>query len=367
MNYRHVLTFLGAALLSATAAASSVVVGRTDRSPIPGASVFDLSGRMIGMTDTDGNLPPTAHGAYPVTVRCLGYTDGVIDSPADTVFLDERVYELPEVEVGSADRNTVRLICYIREYSSSYSVNNSATVFAEYMTDYFLPRKGAKKVKAQREPRILGWRGFAHYTDTVAGLDSVAYMKYPGAGMFQLIDLIEIDDKPVEASPRLKADPWLRGDTIRGKYGLKKVYRQNDRSFSANFDALADKKDHVWSPLALKLIGATFDINQMFMSQTFFRNRSGEYWPEDLISATYTMNATGRGKWIKKAFQAKSDVHLKAYFEIYVVDREYLPADEARHMMKDESLSMKVTPPAEAPALDAATRRLIDRVTATHQ
>ncbi|MDE6306613.1 MAG: hypothetical protein K2L90_08510, partial [Muribaculaceae bacterium] len=163
---------------------------------------------------------------------------------------------------------------------------------------------------------------------------------------------------------RLKDTPALKGDTIHGKHGLKEVYRQNDHSFSATFDALADKKEHVWSPTALKLIGATLDIDQMFMSQTYFRNRSGEYWPEDLVSATYTMNALGRGKWIKKAFDTKGDVSLKAYFEIYIVDREYLPADEAKQLMKDGTLSMKVRRPSEAPQPDAATQRIIDRVIA---
>ena len=364
MNYRIFLSSLLATFLGVVQAYSTIVIDASDSSPVPGASIFDASGKMIGMTDTDGSIPPTVCDKYPIAIRSLGYNEHTLTAPADTVLLTGRIYDLKEVEVGTADRNVVRLICYIREYSSSASSDKSATIFAEYMADYFLPRKGAKKIKTQRHPRVLGGRGFGHFTDSDSGLDSVAYLQHLGTGMFSWIELIEIDGKPVETSHRLKDNPALKGDTIHGKHGLKEVYRQNDRSFSATFDALADKKGHVWSPTALKLIGATLDIDQMFMSQTYFRNRSGEYWPEDLVSATYTMNALGRGKWIKKAFDTKGDVSLKAYFEIYIVDREYLPADEAKQLMKDGTLSMKVRRPAEAPQPDAATQRIIDRVIA---
>lgn len=343
-------------------AATPTVVDRNDRAPIPGASVFDASGKMIGMSDANGTLPDIPHTNYPITIRSLGYNDLTLDAPDDSVMLTERIYQLPEITVGAADRNVVRLICYVREYTTVTGDNESTTMFAEHIVDYFLPRKGAKKVKTQRHPRKLGWRAFCHTTDK-NGLDSVSYPS-SDTNMFTWLDLIELDDKPVIAPDRMKNGAV--SDSIGGKSGLKTLYRQTDNSFTATYDALADKKGHTWSPMAFKLFGFTMDVNGMMLSQTFMRNKYGEYLPEDLTNASYTFNATGRGKWIRKAFNSDKPVDLKAYFEIYVVDREYLPADEAKELMKDDHLHMKVKRPTEAPALDAATRNLIDRVIEEH-
>ena len=346
--------------MAIASATTPVVVDRTDRAPLPGASVFDSTGKMIGMTDADGNLPQLTQTAYPITIRSLGYNDRILDTPEDSVFLTERVYQLPEIEVGAADRNVVRLICYVREYSNVVSDNISSSMFIEYMVDYFLPRKGAKKAKAQRKPRQLTWRGFSHTTNN-SGLDSVAYMKY-NSSMFSWLDLIELDEKPVVAPDRMKNGAV--SDSVAGKSGLKNLYRQTDNSFTTTFDALAGKKDHTWSPMAFKLLGLTMDVNGMMMSRTFMRTASGEYLPEDLTNASYTFNATGRGKWIRKAFDSQNPVDLKAYIEIYVVDREYLPAEEAKTLMKNDNVRMKIRRPADAPPLDPATRALIDRALA---
>jgi len=339
---------------------TSVVVDRTNRAPLPGSSVFDINGRMIGMADADGHLPQLSPTAYPITIRNLGYNDCTLDTPKDSIYLTERMYQLPEIEVGTADRNVVRLICYVREYSSVAADKGSTSTFSEYMVDYFLPRKGAKKVKTQRKPRQLSWRGFNHITNN-EGLDSVSYMKY-NSSMFSWLDLIELDDKPVIAPDRIKNGAV--SDSVAGKSGLKTLYRQTDNSFTTTFDALAGKKDHTWSPMAFKLFGLTMDVNGMMMSRTFMRTASGEYLPEDLSNASYTFNATGRGKWIRKAFDSQNPVELKAYIEIYVVDREYLPAEEAKTLMKDDNVRMKIRRPADAPPLDPATRALIDRALA---
>ena len=114
MKRKHIviICMAAAALCARVAVARTVVVDASDMQPLAGASVFDNSGTLVTITDADG-----AFGAVglPATVRCLGYEAAVTGPSApDTLALRTASYELGEMTLNLAERDVLRLVCYVR-------------------------------------------------------------------------------------------------------------------------------------------------------------------------------------------------------------------------------------------------------------
>ncbi|MBQ2452813.1 MAG: hypothetical protein II276_05050, partial [Bacteroidales bacterium] len=75
------ILFISALLYCCTIGAQEQVIDATDRSPVAAASIFDSSGNMVGFTWSDGVFSEIPESAYPVTVRCMGYEQLVIERP----------------------------------------------------------------------------------------------------------------------------------------------------------------------------------------------------------------------------------------------------------------------------------------------
>jgi hypothetical protein len=134
--------------------------------------------------------------------------------------------------------------------------------------------------------------------------------------------------------------------------------------FTFKEDLLADKKNHTLSPWPLKLLGFTMDINQFYTTNAFSINENGKYYPKDLLEASFMMEAEGRGKYIRMALDSKTPVAVRAMTEIYVVDRDLLTQDEAKEEMDKKDSRMDFVIPSNVPALNEATRRLVQRAKA---
>ena len=78
---RFLTLLIGVLLFSFYAKAQECVIDATDRSPVAAASIFDASGNMVGFTWSDGVFSEIPESAYPVTVRCMGYEQLVIERP----------------------------------------------------------------------------------------------------------------------------------------------------------------------------------------------------------------------------------------------------------------------------------------------
>ena len=77
---------------------NAVVVDSVARTPLSSASVFDRQGNTIGISDVRGRLPSISSGSYPITIRYLGFQEKVVPfAGADTIFLQENMPELPEM------------------------------------------------------------------------------------------------------------------------------------------------------------------------------------------------------------------------------------------------------------------------------
>jgi len=332
----------------------SIVVDASDRMPLAGASVFDRTGTLVTLTDGFGAFDNVA---LPATVRCLGYeTCSVETSGADTVALTPVSYELGGMTVNLAEREVLRLVCYVRGYIGSTTSADTISSFCEFMVDYMLPVRKLKKYKGRMTPRMLAGRGVSRRfssdgTDSIsAGLDDMQ------KAWLQLAT-VQIPDKDILPDS-------LRGttgvQTKPGKYGPVMERRVTPESVVVSIDALADKKEHRWSPWFFKLLGCTIDFTDLRESTAYSIDESGIIRPEFLQMRTFSMSALGRGKFIRMALESKTPVEMHMYFEIYPVDREYLTMIEAKATDKEEAPAMDIVVPESALPLDEATVRLLE-------
>lgn len=345
------------AALALSAGARTVVVDGDDRSPLIAASVFDANGTLVALTDTCGAF--AAH--LPVTVRCMGYEAATLERDADTLSLAPASYGLPEMTFNLANRDVMRLICYVREYAGLAGSNDTTGLFSEYMVDYMLPVKKLKGFKGRGAPRTLAQRRVARIMDPRAGTDSIAVNPDDD----ELISWLMLASLPVERDGEYECFPdsvLSDGEHIvPGKYGPRVVFRTTPDAISESADGLADRKDHRWSPWFFKIFGITMEFTDLRISRAYMREADGSRKPENLLMATFSMEALGRGKLLRKVFDSKSPVQIRTYMEIYPVDREYLTVTEARECEKDKTASWPMTVSPAAPALDAATARLVEQ------
>lgn len=353
IKFYSLLLMLSAACL---AEARTVVVDGTDGSPLAAASVFDAGGVMIDLTDADGafSTPQAA------SVRCMGYMPAAVTASTDTLRMTPLPYELDELAVRPADKDVMRMVCYVREFCGCSADTVSQAAFGEYMVDYMLPLKKLKKFKGRTIPRALLSRNImktvrAGHPDSLTVNADVSEVSW-----LQLADVPEgKDGKPTVIPDSLRGRTVT--DTVWGKSGPVKIMRLTPERISVFIDPLAETKEHRCSPWFFKLFGLTIDFNELSANDAYRVNPRGELRPEDLLMRTFTMEATGRGKWIKKSFGSKNPVRMRCFFEIYPVELTYLSVDEAREIEDKPDKPKDFTVPDIAMPLDAATLDMIEK------
>ena len=339
--------------------AQECVIDATDRSPISAASIFDATGNMIGFTWSDGVFSEIPTSAYPITLRCIGYEQLVIERPENKTWeMTPIAYELEEVVIVPVKRNVLKQTFYVREYFSMSSDTDTVTFFSEYMADRFISTSKDTKFKENSSLRMLESRQYAHYQ--LFGQDSIA--NDPETLFPSMVTIFEPIDKETTAPESFK-EP---GSAIKlyeesGKSGMSLIKKQNDRTFTIIMDGLADTKEHKISPWQLKLIGFTMEFNQFYITQAYRVNDKGVYLPKDLLEASFVMQADGRGKFLRKALKSEKPVIIRSMVELYVVDRDYLSKEEAKEEYKNKPTNVKFVIPSTVPPLDEATRRLVER------
>lgn len=355
--YRKLFVVVFAALALGIGA-RTVVVDSNDRSPLIAASVSDANGTVVALTDTCGAFS----ASLPATVRCMGYEPATLREHADTLALTPAAYELPGMTFNLAEREVMRLICYVREYAGLIGSRDTTALFSEYMVDYMFPVKKLKGFKGRGAPRVLAQRRVARIMDPQSHTDSIAVNPDDA----DAISWLMLASMPVEKDGEYSCFPdsvlATDGEHIEpGKYGPRTVYRTTAEAVSASIDALADHKNHQWSPWFFKLLGFTLDFTDMRVSRAYARDAHGSQHPANFLMSTLSMEALGRGKLLRKAFDSKSPVTIKTYLEIYPVDREFLTVAEAKACEKDKTATTPMTVPSAAPALDSATAALVNR------
>jgi hypothetical protein len=353
---------MGILLFCTSVDAQKRVIDAVSHAPVAAASIFDATGNMIGFTWSDGEFSDVPESAYPVTLRCMGYEQLVIERPEDKTWeMTPMAYELEEVVIVPVKRNVLKQTFYLREYFSMSSETDTVTFFREHMADRFVPTSKDAKFGGDSELRILKSREYAHFQ--LFGEDSIT--TDPEAMFPSMATIFGPIDKECKVPESFKEQEGVNKLYEKsGKSGTEIIIKQNDRTFTYSVDALADKKEHKISPWPLKLLGFTMDINQVYVTQAYRVNDKGVYQPKDLLEASFVIQADGRGKFLRKALKSDKPIIIRCLNELYVVDRDYLSKEEAKDEYKNKPTDVKFVIPSTVPPLNEATRRMVERANA---
>lgn len=353
---KHLTYLLFPALLtSLTGLARTVVIDTEEQSPLPMASVFNSNGTIVGTTDDNGFLPQLKNSDFPLTLRYLGYDPVSVASPdVDSVRMSVSVFELPELAVGPVNRPIVRMTAYVREYASMTTSNDTVDMFLDYMGAVNWTTEKVKSFKQSRDGAFRRSservRGYSRHIS--AERDSIMFPSEEDIAILSLESMISIPTEPVrEEGP----------DTVEGKYGIERLSVRTPGQYRIVTDALADKKNHSWSPWFLKLLGLTTEFTRFQKSLVYPADTSGVHRPETLLANTFTLEAIARGKWMKKMLNSEEPVSIKWYYEIYPTGVEYLSVEEWQ-AEKQNSEPVELTVPASAPPLSPTVLRNIEAV-----
>ena len=338
------------------------VIDAVDHSPIAAASIFDAAGNMVGFTWSDGEFSEIPETAYPITLRCMGYEQLVIERPEDKTWeMTPIAYELEEVVIVPIKRNILKQTFYVREYFSMSNETDTVTFFTEHMADRFVPTSKDARFSGDSKLRILESRQYAHYQ--LFGKDSIS--TEPESMFPSMVTIFEPIDKEIPTPKSFKES----GNAAKlheesGKSGKSLIKKQNDQTFTIIIDGLADMKEHKISPWPLKLLGFTMEFNQVYVTQVYRVNDKGVYQPKDLLESSFVMQADGRGKYLRKALKSEKPIVVRIMVEMYMVDREYLSKEEAKAEYKKKPTNVEFVIPSTVPPLNEATRRLVERANA---
>lgn len=355
------ITVLFIALLYAIATLNAQVriVDAGDKSPISAASVFDASGSMVGITLSDGTLSYIPKQAYPITVRSMGYSIITIESPENRTWEMAPVsYELDEVVIVPADHDVMKQIFYAREYFSMHTKSDTINFFTEYMVQRFIPAGKDSKFKSHSEFKILSGRYYSHIN--IQEIDSVEFSRE--AIFPSMLSMTEVSNKPVEEPESFKqSQEAVKRYEEQGKSGPTLIVKQNAHSFITIEDALAYKKNHKWSPVALKIFGLSLEATQMYFTHVYRTGESGVYYPADLTEAGFVMEANGGGKYLRKMFGSDEQVIMRSTVELYAAGEEYYTAKGAKEEKKKNPTDIEFIVPDNVPPLNAVIERMVRR------
>ena len=353
---QFILLILSVLTLVNIANAQQRVVDVMDNSPVSSAAIFDAQGNVVGFTSSEGDFSDIPESDYPLTIRCIGYENIVVEQPKDTVVqMIPMIYELDEAVI-SASRDVMKQTFYVREYFTISSATDTITHFLEHMCDRYVPV--SKKVKFKKNDlRYRNTRSYKYYQ--IDDRDSIAVSNKPDSK--SLLDLLDAEE--VDASESFKGQMGVnRYYEKKGKSGISHSRKQNEHTFTEYKDGLAGEKDHAINlPWLLRMLGVSMEAHQAYMTHVYKANDAAVYQPKDLIQAGVVVELLGKGKLLRQ--MVNSDIPVKIHFsmEYYVVSREYLSKDQAKEEYKAKNLKVPFEIPATVPQLSEATRKIIQR------
>lgn len=347
-------------LLGAFDANAFRLVDAETKAPLPLASITDRSGNVVGMTDKSGVIPELQKDSYPITFNYMGYASLQILKPVNSdVKMIQQDYELPEIVIIPGSRPLLHLKGYMREITSVLSSSDSVTLFKESVVDFLVPVEKTK-VKGWNKARELASKTYVRMSNS-SGLDSVStsheyeFMLW-GNRKSLIPSATKIPDK-------IKGTDVVC-DTIMGKYYPKIIWWKNGDVTRWYGDALANEKNHVTTPWALKLFGLTTDITEVSENDVFDTPDGDFIRPTDLRQVSITIDMLAKGKLFKKTFDSSSPVNVRTYMELYLTDREFLSEEEGKELKKDVPLiePSEIMAPTNANPLHPAIIRTVERI-----
>lgn len=345
-------------LAVAVAVQAVVVVDRADGTPVAGAALVERNGVIAAITDADGVAKVRN---WPVTVRSLGFKPITVETPADTVWLEYQNYELGGFTVDAAERPVCRVVYFITELCTSITDSDTIINYTELMGQTFgsdsVKVKGfsqlSRRLKVLNAAHVVNVRG----TD---GSDSVYVPKHSEAESFA--DMLVYHPRERVKEPEEMRNGALTHE-VPGKYAPELIYRKSDSRFVIANDALANYKDHKWSPWFFKLMGCTVDFTELLKTEVHAPNASGTYGMTDYLYSTVSGKFLARGKWLKKMANSKTPVEMNCYIAVYPVEVTYISVDEYKQLDRNAEL-MPWAKSALVPEREAVIDDMISRARA---
>lgn len=327
---------------------------------LPKASIFDKNGVFFAVTDDEGFVPQNISvSSYPINIRYVGYVPLKLSSPdLGIVTMEETSYNLPEIVVDEVSRNILYIQAYVREYSTADNALDTLASFKEQIVDYAIP-VGKAKYKGWKKPRVLSQIEY-EYKKIDRKKSSIDTLMLTEGGKMRSTNF--------NISQKFKMpESIMSGDSTEYvKYG--KYYPEERWSVTGDYyiyekDEMADNKDHYFQPGFLKLLGMTMAQTMSDYKYMFEKGQKPGANVENLVAASENFDLIMKGKAFKKATEQNEDTKLAIFTEMYVIDRAYLTAEEAKELKNDppvvEIKNFKVpegipAPPEEVVELKAA-------------
>lgn len=336
------------------------LIDASTNAPLPLASITDCSGNEVGMTDKSGVIPELQKDRYPITFNYMGYASLQILKPAeDDMKMVPQEYELPEIVIIPGSRPLLHLTGYMREITSVLSSSDSVTLFKESVVDFLVPVEKTK-VKGWNKARELASKTYVRMSNA-SGLDSVSTNHE--------YEFILWGNRKGLIPSAAKIPDKIKGtdvacDTIMGKYYPKIIWLKNGDVTRWYGDALANEKNHITTPWALKIFGLTTDVTEISENYVFDTPDGGFIRPTDLRQVSVTIDMLAKGKLFKKTFDSSSPVNVRTYMELYLTDREFLSVEEGKSLKNEipSIESSEILAPTNANPLHPAIRRTVERV-----
>lgn len=338
-----------------------VIVDGSDLSPVAGVTLIANSGLILGMTETDGSINVAADAIAPITIRCLGYKPLLCNELADTIRLEVESYPLAEVNVAPADRPITRVLFNAREYCSGATANDTAQIYGIYMVECFLADKSVKGYKKEDGRAKVRARKLYTRTAKSDGTDSVSTATARNEdSMPSFVEMCDFNVNTMQDEPE-KIVAGAISYSEPGKFGPKTSHRKSNGIYKVSTDMLADQKDHRYSPLLLKMLGATMVFKKMQITSAYQVGSSPKHSADDMIYKTVALNLSAEGKLIKKALGVDSNIDLSGYIEFYPVEVMHLTVDEYKEARK-ETGEIKFIEPKTALPMVPAVKRIVEKV-----
>ena len=359
--------FFTAALFSfplsvAAQGARPVVVDSQTGEALAKASVFDRKGNLIGVCSDMGELPVVIPSAYPITVRCIGYANAVIDHPGvKEIRLSELDMDLPEVVVDSRNKDMLHMVAYVREYSSAASYTDTVLLFREKTIDFMLPAKRSVKYAGWVSPRVLASKSYYRFTDS-NGLDSVSnnflshFSWSDWVGLFGSVDL-----------PEALCDTRFATDTVYGKYSPSLIWKREEDDVDLYVNVLVEQPNRQFVSSLYDFVGDRVEFTKFILNYTFTDIDSDELFGNNVARMSFNIQSNGRGRDLNRYFHTEGPIYVDTYAEVYIIDREYMSVAEAKqwdkHPLRGEQIGIYA--PADAPPLHPAILSMKERIAST--
>ncbi len=366
-RFRYLLCFIIAASLACSKmSAQQRVINAVDSVAVVAATVFGDGGKLIGLTNEQGELPAALESDYPLTIRCIGYEATEVATPQTaTIFLTPQCFELGEAIITPAEPEVLQLTCYARNYEKTLSDTSLLkNKYAEYMVNFFIPvatGKNAKKAKkaADGKPHIIATRSWTIRREE--GRDTLLKNESE-ISISMLFGNLSEGKSPIPQA-LLESTDEQATYSVEGKTGPKTVYSKTGNQLTIAHNPLAETKNGTFSmPKALSFIlGLDLNITQFYTTRSYNISTTEAPAIKDLVSFAMAFDITTSGKRIRKTF-GLDKVKMSLLTEFYVVKAEYISAEAAKDRAKLRLAAPTFEIPASAPKLDAATLKLIETV-----